>query len=315
MPNGAEEVVDQLFDGSAINLEGIAEERKRTDLISAFPNLAVEAPTVKPNGRKWPDSNSDFGRLRAATKPHPNFLGLLAAFLASGVLLAIQPGSFSFRGLIVVFIVSGWMITLCLHEYGHAAAAYVGGDDWALYSGYLTLNPLKYANPLFSIILPLASLLLGYLPLPGGAVMINTSKLRSRNAELAVSVCGPLANALFICVFSIPFAFDLPNRMPQWNGLWLGLSGLLYVEVIVLLLNLLPVPPLDGFNILSNWLPYEARHSLRQLGYFPLFLLYFMLRGDNPFGNAFYSTVDSISMYFHIDPTWGWYALSFLQLS
>ena len=144
--------------------------------------------------------------------------------------------------------------------------------------------------------------------------MINTKNLRSRRAELLVDVSGPLANAVFICLFSIPFAFDLPDRLPQWNGLWFGLNGLLYVEILVLLLNLLPVPPLDGFNILSYWLPFELKQSFRQLGYFPLFILYFMLRGDNPVGIAFYSTVDSVAGYFHIDPYWGWFALSYLHL-
>ena len=116
-------------------------------------------------------------------------------------------------------------------------------------------------------------------------------------------------------MFSIPFAFNLPDRLPQWNGLWFGLNGLLYVEILVLPLNMLPVPSLDGFNILSYWLPYETKHALRQLGFFPLFILYFILRGDNQVGVAFHSAVNSVSSYFHIDPTWEWYALSFLHLS
>jgi Zn-dependent protease len=313
--NDADEVVERIFDGSAVNLEAIVEERKRIDRISTFPNLAVEATSPKTNGRTMRLPKSSLGRLLAATEPHPIFLSLVAAFLFSSGLLAIQPPNVSFHGLIVVFIASGWMVTLCLHEYGHAAAAYLGGDDWAFYSGYLTLNPLKYANPLFSIVIPLVVLLLGRMPLPGGAVMINTSKLRSRRAELAVHACGPLANALFIAIFSIPFALSLDERLPQWGGLWFGLTGLLYVEVLVLCFNLLPVPPLDGFNILSHWLPYEFKHAARQLGFFPLFFLYFMLSGDNPLGNAFYSTVYLIAGYFHIDPYVGWYALGYLRLS
>jgi Zn-dependent protease len=156
--------------------------------------------------------------------------------------------------------------------------------------------------------------LAGRLPLPGGAVMINTAKLRSRNAELAVAACGPLTNALFICVLSIPFAFGLPDRLPQYFDLWLAISSLIYVEVIVLLLNLIPIPPLDGFHIISYWLSYETQHMARQLGYFPLILLYFMLRGDNPFGLAFYSAVDAIMGYFQVDSYWGWYALRFLTI-
>jgi Zn-dependent protease len=157
--------------------------------------------------------------------------------------------------------------------------------------------------------------LAGRMPLPGGAVMINTSKLRSRQAELAVSACGPLANALFICIFSIPFALDIPTRYPQWNGLWFGLNGLLYVEVLVLFFNLIPIPPLDGFNIVSYRMSYETKYAIRQLGYFPFIFLYFVLSGVNPISDLFYSTVFSVCGYFHIDPFYGSYALSYLQFS
>ncbi len=70
-------------------------------------------------------------------------------------------------------------MSLCLHEFGHALAAYLGGDTSVRDAGYLTLNPLKYSHPLLSIIMPVLFLMMGGIGLPGGAVYINRHALRS----------------------------------------------------------------------------------------------------------------------------------------
>ena len=59
---------------------------------------------------------------------------------------------------ITTFVLIGWIISLCLHEFSHALVAYWGGDTTVKDKGYLTLNPLKYTDPLMSIILPLVFL-------------------------------------------------------------------------------------------------------------------------------------------------------------
>src|SRR5678815_2748961 len=63
-----------------------------------------------------------------------------------------------------------WIFSVCLHEFGHAVVAYKGGDYTVRDKGYLTFNPLKYTDPLFSIILPVLFVALGGIGLPGGAV-------------------------------------------------------------------------------------------------------------------------------------------------
>lgn len=56
---------------------------------------------------------------------------------------------------IAVFVFLGWILSLCLHEFGHAIAAYYGGDTSVKEKGYLTLNPLKYVDPVLTLIMPI----------------------------------------------------------------------------------------------------------------------------------------------------------------
>ncbi len=79
-----------------------------------------------------------------------------------------------------IFVCVGWIISVCLHEFGHAIVAYWGGDTSVKDKGYLTLNPLKYTNINLSLLLPLLFLLIGGIALPGAAVYIDTRRLRNR---------------------------------------------------------------------------------------------------------------------------------------
>ena len=73
------------------------------------------------------------------------------------------------------------MISLCLHEFGHAIVAYHCGDRTVRDKGYLTLDPLRYTDLQYSILFPLLIMALGGIGLPGGAVYINTHYLRRRD--------------------------------------------------------------------------------------------------------------------------------------
>ena len=74
-----------------------------------------------------------------------------------------------------IFVVAGWVVSLCLHEFGHAFTAWRFGDHDVAVRGYLTLNPFKYSNPLLSIVLPVLIIAIGGIGLPGGAVWVRTS--------------------------------------------------------------------------------------------------------------------------------------------
>ena len=94
----------------------------------------------------------------------------------------------------------------------------------------------------------------------------------------------------------------------------MALGGLSLVEATSLILNLLPIPPLDGFNIVSHWLPEEVRSIAAQLGYMPIFALYFVLRQSGPFSETFWNMGYELVEFLGIWAWWGWYGLSFLHV-
>src|SRR3954468_23140025 len=99
-----------------------------------------------------------------------------------------------------VFI--GWIMSVVLHEFAHGIVAYWGGDYTIRERGGLTLNPLQYVDPMMSIVLPIVFLLMGGIPLPGGATYIRRDLLRSRFWDSAVSAAGPLMNLILFSILA-----------------------------------------------------------------------------------------------------------------
>lgn len=227
--------------------------------------------------------------LRANVRPSPVFLGLVAVMVVCGIGLWLNPGETWAGPLTTLFIISGWVVSLCLHEFGHALAAHLGGDTSVGEAGYLTLNPLRYTHPLLSIIFPLIILVMGGLGLPGGAVYIRTGALRSTRWEALVSAAGPLGTLIFCLLISIPFYFDWLNWVTEANWyFWPALAFLGFLQVTSLLFNLLPIPPLDGFNLLATQFPANVRYQLRAMGNIGFMLLMFLFWSDNPITEAFW---------------------------
>ncbi len=181
------------------------------------------------------------------------FLTLVGVTVAGGVLAAMDGYPFQVAGVILI-VLGGWATSLCLHEFGHAITAYRGGDREVRSKGYLTLDPRHYTDPVLSIVLPLLFVAIGGIPLPGGAVWINHFALRSRRTESMVSLAGPLMNLVLGLLLSAAVAtLSLPP------GLAAGLSYLAFLQVIAFVLNILPIPGLDGYGAVEPWLSRPAR--------------------------------------------------------
>ena len=150
-----------------------------------------------------------------------------------------------------LFVFAGWIFSLCLHEYAHARLAYEGGDTSVKEKGYLSFNPLRYVDPVFSIVVPLLILVLGGIGLPGGAVWIDRGRIRDPRWMSVVSAGGPLSNLILAVALAAPFWFVSD---PQ-GGFWPALAFLALLQITAVLLNLIPVPPLDGYGILRPFLP------------------------------------------------------------
>ncbi|HZK74536.1 MAG TPA: site-2 protease family protein, partial [Clostridia bacterium] len=139
--------------------------------------------------------------------------------------------------------------------------------------------------------------------LPGAAVYINHSALRSRLWDAAVSVAGPVVTLLCGLVVAIPF-FAIPNH--EWMighaNFVEALAFLGFVEAIALVLNLLPIPGLDGFGIIRPWLPYAAQDLANRFGQGAIIGVFVVLWFVPPVSNAFFQFVYQLTSAVGIDP-------------
>jgi len=216
----------------------------------------------------------------------------------------------------VFFIVTVlWIFSVCLHEFGHAWAAYCGGDHTVREKGYLTMNPLNYTHPVFSILLPALFMVMGGIGLPGGAVYIERHLLRSKGWDTWVSLAGIAMN--LVMIFLIGFLFRLglvpstPNHLSS-----ISLALLAWLEVSAVLLNLLPIPPLDGYQALGPWLRPDVREQLDALSNYGVWIIFGLFRIIPPLGEAFGEIVTWITSSLGV-PSYvvyeGWVAFRFWE--
>ena len=144
--------------------------------------------------------------------------------------------------------------SVILHEVSHGAVAYVFGDPTARDAGRLTLNPLKHIDPFGTVILP-AMLVLAGAPAFGYAkpVPVNVRRLRDpRNQSLLVSLAGPATNLVLVAVATVAFRVWRPSPFTTAGEVVLSLG---YINVVLAIFNMIPLPPLDGSAIVERMLP------------------------------------------------------------
>jgi len=182
----------------------------------------------------------------------------------------------------IVFFVSVLVFSVVLHEVSHGWVANSLGDPTAKNAGRLTLNPLPHIDPIGSVLVPFFLILttgVGF----GWAkpVPVNPNNLRDQKYGSAkVSFAGPAANlgialvfGLALRFFSIPIASVLPELIPLF-------VGIVQLNLVLAIFNLLPVPPLDGSHILFDFLPRSfdgVRSFLSRYGIFILLFFVFFL--------------------------------------
>jgi Zn-dependent protease len=232
---------------------------------------------------------------RGAFRPSAVFLGLVALFVTGGVMTWQSYGAVGLD--VFVFVVAGWLVSLSLHEYAHALVAYRAGDRGVVERGYLTLNPLKYTHPLLSIILPVLMLLLGGIGLPGGAVTVDRHAIRGRLTDSLISVAGPAVNVLFTIVLTLPFV--LGADVSTHTEFWAGLALLGFLQLTASLLNLVPMPGMDGGNLVQPWLTqsWQRRFDVvAPYGMLILFALLFEPRVNRLFFDVVFTLADAIGL-------------------
>jgi Zn-dependent protease len=208
-------------------------------------------------------------------RPSPIFLALIALTAAGGVLAwlagtTVRP--MSYAG-VFIFVIGGWLVSLCLHEFGHAATAWRFGDHDEAVRGYLTLDPRRYAHPGLSLLLPMVFIALGGIGLPGAAVYVRTWFMSPARRTL-VSLAGPAANLLLAVVLLTltRLLFD-----PEHWVLWAGVAFLGFLQIMAVVLNLLPIPGLDGYDALEPHLSAETQRAVAPAKQYGVFILLFLL--------------------------------------
>jgi len=137
------------------------------------------------------------------------------------------------------------IFSICCHEYAHARAALWQGDDTAKLLGHLTLNPLKQMGIMSLIML----LVIGF---AFGQVPVNRARLRRPYGDAIVSFAGPFANLVLFFLFSIGLGLAYIYEIRPLAKIC-GIGGVL--NSVLFMLNMAPVPPLDGHGIVTSFFP------------------------------------------------------------
>ncbi|HET9168967.1 MAG TPA: site-2 protease family protein [Actinospica sp.] len=235
------------------------------------------------------------------------FLAVVAATATGGVVTWLSSSSSTGNGpkfAVFVFVFGLYFTVLCLHEFGHAYTAHREGDASIAARGYLDLNPVRYVNPVLSLLLPAFYLIIGALPLPGGAVLVNRGAIRTKRGAALVSAAGPLTNvaaagismalvALFAPTVSLFGITEIDGSQPH-AYFWMGLSFFAYLQVAVAILNLIPVPGLDGYGIIEPYLRYETRRALEPVRQYGILIVLLLLFFFPPVRDGFSTLVNDI---------------------
>jgi Zn-dependent protease len=280
---------DSPITSAALQKAGLTLYDLRRHLQAGTPQAGARPPQA--SGEVKALRRRPLPSLRGVLTVSPVFLALIGATAGSGALLwfGILPAFVG--GLTLIFVTAGWITSLCVHEFAHALVAYLGGDRGVAASGYLTLNPLRYTNVLLSLVMPVIFLLLGGIGLPGGAVYINRAALRSRSWDSAVSVAGPAGTLVCGVLVALPFMFAGITRLQDLGhfDFYGALAFLGFIEAIAVVLNLLPIPGLDGFGILRPWLPYSLQDAAVRYGQLGIIAVFVVLWFVPTVSHAFFS--------------------------
>ena len=143
------------------------------------------------------------------------------------------------------------IVGITIHEFAHAWAAYYYGDPTAKNMGRLSLNPLVHLDPFGFILLLIAGF--GY----GKPVPVNPYNFRNQKwGNILVSAAGPFSNLIQIIIFGLSLNFLI--FLGPDNLLVTFLVALIYINIVLMIFNIIPIPPLDGSKILMALLPSSA---------------------------------------------------------
>lgn len=169
------------------------------------------------------------------------------------------------------------LLAVTLHEAAHGWVAWKLGDDTAYRLGRVTFNPLRHIDPFGTVLLPALMLFMS-----GGRFMfgfakpvpVNFMRLRKPRRDMIwVAAAGPGANILIalVCSALLHITPLFPESFGQW--LELNLSNAIWINALLAVFNMLPLPPLDGGRVAVGLLPVSLARPLARLERYGLFII------------------------------------------
>lgn len=190
-----------------------------------------------------------------------------------------------------------------VHEFAHAFAAYRLGDGTAKLFGRLSLNPIVHFDPIGGVLLAASMIASGGAFGFGWAkpTPVNPNNLQGgRQGEAIVAAAGPLSNLVLALAGAIPLRFALGNPEIQINAPIIVdvLQLFVYINIVLMLFNFIPIPPLDGskvlFAALDRQTEYQIRPFLEQYGFLLLIAVFFLPPGNSIGGQLLFPLIDGI---------------------
>lgn len=170
------------------------------------------------------------------------------------------------------------IFAITVHEAAHGVAARYFGDKTALMLGRITLNPIKHMDPIGTVLVPLLLLIMGGFVMGWAKpVPVTVENLRNPKRDMAwVAAAGPASNVLMALFWALMMKLSLSmSGGLAWAALplfYMGGAGVT-INIMLAVLNLLPIPPLDGGRILMGVLPGPLSWQLSRVEPYGMFIL------------------------------------------
>ena len=172
------------------------------------------------------------------------------------------------------------LLAITVHEAAHGYAAKYFGDKTAYFLGRITLNPIKHIDPVGTVVIPGMLLLLSAPFLFGWAkpVPVNFSNLNNPKKDMMwVALAGPASNLVMAIIWAIILGL-FKSSGASYALFVIGMAQVgIMINLVLMLLNLLPIPPLDGGRMAVSLLPSPWSYKLASIERFGMFILIFLI--------------------------------------
>jgi Zn-dependent protease len=171
----------------------------------------------------------------------------------------------------IIFGIAILILSVVVHEVSHGYVADKLGDPTARLAGRLTLNPIPHIDVMGSVIIPALTFIAGGF-IFGWAkpVPYNPYNISHKYGEAMVAGAGPLSNITLAVIFGVVIRIFGESLGPATLSL---LSLIVFINILLAIFNLIPIPPLDGSKILFEFLPYKYQHVRQKLERYGFFLV------------------------------------------